>query len=217
MSGFFEICGNNIRLDSIKNYRIIQREYIYRPAYREVATTNLKVFTDTRFVFDNMIPYAAVIDENEYKAVLSSTNNNSIVDTNQNPAEFVANIIMSPITFVGDVVGNMFNTIGGWFNWDNRPKYRCLNLSGKAFETYLDDIPIIAIKNNAQIDVTKNSSIYDDICDDIDGNPIKPNIRQVDVLLIEADRKYLFFGNGIQSEDAKMDYNRLKSALSVKR
>ena len=56
MSGFFEICGNNIRLDSIKNYRIIQREYIYRPAYREVATTNLKVFTDTRFVFDNMIP-----------------------------------------------------------------------------------------------------------------------------------------------------------------
>lgn len=62
MSGFFEICGNNIRLDSIKNYRIIQREYIYRPAYREITTTRMKVFPVL-----NMVPYAAVIDEKEYK------------------------------------------------------------------------------------------------------------------------------------------------------
>ena len=33
--------------------------------------------------------------------------------------------------------------------------------------------------------------------------------------LIEADRKYLFFGNGIQSEDANLDYNRLKDALNA--
>ncbi len=211
MSGFFEICGNNIRLDSIKNYRIIQREYIYRPAYREVATTNLKVFTDTRFVFDNMIPYAAVIDENEYKAVLSSTNNNSIVDTNQNPAEFVANIIMSPITFVGDVVGNMFNTIGGWFNFNSRPKYYCLNLAGRAFETYFDEIPIVIVKDDGSVsDVFKTDEKFGKIT-----NVAKPTIQHVDVLLIEADRKYLFFGNGIQLEDVNLDYNRLKDALNA--
>lgn len=51
MPVFFEICENNIRLDSIKNYRIIQREYIYRPIYREVTNVNMKIYTDTRFVF----------------------------------------------------------------------------------------------------------------------------------------------------------------------
>lgn len=213
MSGFFEICDNNIRLDTVKNYRIIQREYIYRPAYREVITTNMKVYTSTKFVYIDMLPYAAVIDENEYKAALSSMNNNSIVNGNQNPSEFVANIVMAPINFVGDVVGNVFNTIGGWFNWDNRPKYYCLNLSGRAFETYLDDIPVVVVKEDGQCsDVYKDDDMYHRIVD-----RAKPTIQQVDVLLIEADRKYLFFGNGIQSEDVRMDYNRLKSALSVKK
>ena len=211
MSGFFEICDTNIRLDTVKNYRIIQREYIYRPIYREVTTVNMKIYTDTKFVFVNMIPYAAIIDENEYKAALSSMNNNSIVDGNQNPAEFVANIVMAPITFVGDVVGNVFNTIGGWFNWDNRPKYHCLNLSGRVFETYLDDIPIVVVKSDGQYsDVYKNDDMYYRIIE-----PAKPTIQQVDVLLIEADRRYLFFGNGIQTENVKADYNRLKNMLNT--
>lgn len=80
MSGFFEICGNNIRLDSIKNYRIIQREYIYRPAYREITTTRMKVFSSVKYEFIDMVPYAAVIDEKEYKVATANLNSNSLVD-----------------------------------------------------------------------------------------------------------------------------------------
>ena len=211
MSGFFEICGNNIRLDSIKNYRIIQREYIYRPAYREVTTTRMKFFTNVKYEFVDMVPYAAVIDEKEYKVATANLNSNSLVEGGFNPSEAVANVVMAPINFVGDVVGNVFNTVGGWFNFNSRPKYYCLNLSGRAFETYFDEIPIVIVKDDGSVsDVFKNDEKFSKIT-----NVAKPTIQHVDVLLIEADRKYLFFGNGIQSEDANLDYNRLKDALNA--
>ncbi len=80
MPVFFEICDTNIRLDTVKNYRIIQREYIYRPAYREITTTRMKVFSSVKYEFIDMVPYAAVIDEKEYKVATANLNSNSLVD-----------------------------------------------------------------------------------------------------------------------------------------
>ena len=106
---------------------------------------------------------------------------------------------------------SVFNTVGGWFNRNSRPKYYCLNLAGRAFETYFDEIPIVIVKDDGSVsDVFKTDEKFSKIT-----NVAKPTIQHVDVLLIEADRKYLFFGNGIQSEDAHLDYNRLKDALNA--
>lgn len=61
MEKYVEICGTPIEVKSIKDYRIIKTEYIYRPVFREEPSSN-KFFTDS-FVFERMEPYAAIIEE----------------------------------------------------------------------------------------------------------------------------------------------------------
>lgn len=54
MEKYVEICGTPIEVKSIKDYRIIKTEYIYRPVFREEPSSN-KFFTDS-FVFERMEP-----------------------------------------------------------------------------------------------------------------------------------------------------------------
>ena len=70
MKQYFEIYGNRIRLDEIKDFRVIQREYIYRPSYKEKPNSLMKTFSSKKYEFATMIPYAAIIDEEEYKSAL---------------------------------------------------------------------------------------------------------------------------------------------------
>ncbi len=61
MEGYIEICGTPIEIKAIKSFRIEQREYIYRPVFREIPPKNFLFRAKYRFV--SMEPYAAIIDE----------------------------------------------------------------------------------------------------------------------------------------------------------
>jgi len=215
MEKIFKICNTEIPLDAVKKYRIIQREYIYRPAYKEITTTRMKVFTSTKYDFIDMMPYAAIIGEKEYKIATARLDDNSLVEGGRNPAEIFANVVLTPVNFAKDVTATIVNSAAGIFSRNKkslaRPKYYCLNIAGRAFETYFDEIPILIVKEDGSVsDISRSDEKFSKIT-----NVARPTIRNVDVFLIEADRKYLFFGNGIQSEDVNYDYNRLKDALNA--
>ena len=61
MNEFIEICGTPIEIKTIKDFRIVKKEYIYRPVFREVAPKNF--FSSAKYEFETMEPYAAIVDE----------------------------------------------------------------------------------------------------------------------------------------------------------
>lgn len=61
MEKYVEICGTPIEIKSIKDYRIVKKEYIYRPVFREIPPKNF--LFSVKYVFETMEPYAAILDE----------------------------------------------------------------------------------------------------------------------------------------------------------
>lgn len=72
----FDICGTHIPYSEIKDYQIVQREYIYRPAYKEKRSSVKKLLSSTKYDFTEMIPYASVLTKNddEYKLATKDVN-----------------------------------------------------------------------------------------------------------------------------------------------
>lgn len=61
MDKYVEICGTPIEIKSIKDYRIVKKEYIFRPVFREIPPKNF--LFSTKYLFEAMEPYAAILDE----------------------------------------------------------------------------------------------------------------------------------------------------------
>lgn len=209
----FEIYGNHIPFSLIKDYRVVQREYIYRPFFREKQTSLMKLISSQKYEFVEMIPYAAVLSENEYKAAVNENNNGSIVrdNYNKNPAEIVADVCLTPVNFVKDVTVSAFSTLfsNSPFTNQQKNKYYCINISGRVFETYLDDIPVVLSKLDGRVfDIAKDDPSFTQL-----GDNVKAFITEVTAFIIEADKKYLFFGDGIQLDDANKEYSRLRNEI----
>lgn len=209
----FEIYGNHIPFSLIKDYRVVQREYIYRPFFREKQTSRIKFISSQKYEFVEMIPYAAVLSENEYKAAVNENNNGSIVrdNYNKNPAEIVADVCLTPVNFVKDVTVSAFSTLFSNLPFTNQQKnkYYCINISGRVFETYLDDIPVVLSKLDGRVfDIAKDDPSFTQL-----GDNVKAFITEVTAFIIEADKKYLFFGDGIQLDDANKEYSRLRNEI----
>lgn len=210
----FEIYGNHIPFSLIKDYRVVQREYIYRPFFREKQTSLMKFISSQKYEFVEMIPYAAVLSENEYKAAVDKNNNGSIVRDNKNSAEIIADVCLTPVNFVKNVTVNAFSTLINNFPFKNQHnkennKYYCINTSGRVFETYLDDIPVVISKLDGRVfDIAKDDPSFTQL-----GDNVKAFITEVTAFIIEADKKYLFFGDGIQLDDANKEYSRLRNEI----
>ena len=61
MNDFIEICGTPIEIKSIKDFRIVKKEYIYRPVFREIPRKNF--LSSVKYEFETMEPYAAIVGE----------------------------------------------------------------------------------------------------------------------------------------------------------
>ncbi|MCQ2535172.1 MAG: hypothetical protein MJ172_11505 [Clostridia bacterium] len=195
MSDFFEIFGTLIRYDDIKDFRIVQREYIYRPTYKEVEE---KVFFQKRskYVFAGMQPYAAIIDEKGGSTQLSKYKANSFKET-----------------AAVDVFHDIRTTIGDKFNIKSirSKKYTCLSQTGRVFQTYMEDIPALLGRADGKFsDIMKNDELYHLL-----GEPIAPAINIIPALMIKAKEDYIFFGAGIQVNDIESDFQRLKYELDA--
>ena len=216
MENEFELCGTHIPLSNIKDYRVMKREYIYRPAYREKQNSIMKLLSGNKYEFSQMLPYAAIISESEYNTALRRTYNNLLPEeTKKNIAsgviDAIAGVCFSKANMVKDIAAGTVSAVIDKipFKKNKRRKYYCVNLSGRVFETYLDDIPAVVTRNDGRImDVDKNDEIYAKL-----GDSIKPSILEVSALLIDASQKYLFFGNDIQIHDADHAYQTLKKIL----
>lgn len=92
-----------------------------------------------------------------------------------------------------------------------RQKYQCVNLAGRAFSAYLDDIPARMIWDDGRTaEVFKEDKLYTEL------NEITmPGVDYIDALLIQAGDVYCFYGNGIQVDDANYEYERLRVEQEV--
>lgn len=194
METYFEINGVQIPFDSIKEYRKVVREYIYRPIFIE-ATNG--VFRGKRYVLKEMDPYAAILDESERKSALFSHKSDSFVESLGKDIATYAGGIMDSIT-------DKFNIKALKYN-----KYLCINQAGRVFATYLEDIPAIMIRGDGKESlVYKNDGLYSTL-----GDAIAPTIKIIPALVINTVKEvHTFYGNGIQI-DVDEEYERLKSEI----
>ncbi len=80
----FDICGVHIPFSDIKDYRVVHREYIYRPIYKESDVPysgGRRLFSSVpanskKYEFYEMAPFASVLvkGEKEYKLATESYN-----------------------------------------------------------------------------------------------------------------------------------------------
>ena len=89
-------------------------------------------------------------------------------------------------------------------------KYRCRKLTGSEFDLYMDDVPVLVLRDDGgESDVYIHDEMYRRIAE-----PASPIIETVPALVIQAKRdKYTFYGNGIQLEDVQAEYEKLKGLL----
>lgn len=191
MDKVFEICHVQIPYNKILEYRVIDREYIYRPHYY----TSSDLFRGKRYVFSHMVPYAAIYAEAEYKSAVKA---------------------FKAITLGGslaqDTVNGILSTIGDKFNikvW-KYSRFTCRNQAGRVFTTYLQDVPAsLETAGGKRSEVYPHDELYKGL-----GEPIAPSIEFVPALLILAkDELFTFYGNGIQV-DAEYEYQRLKQGMA---
>lgn len=197
MSEFYDICGTPINLAMVKDFRIVQREYIYRPGYKENEKSITNRVLGKRFEFWGMIPYAAIVGEHGHKSDLDGYKSKDLKES-----------------VLKDVAVGTISTIADKFNIKalKYKKYRCINASGREFYTFLEDVPASVMRFDGKAyDVYKDDEQYKQL-----GESISPVIEVVPALVIKGkDDSYIFFGNGIQLQNVGAEYERLKAALNI--
>ena len=198
MQTYFDICGTPIPYNSIKNYRIIHREYIYRPAYKEKDGGFFSALSGPKYEFFKMVPYAAILSDDEYKHAVKNAKARTIKES------------------IGkDLAVGLVSTVANKLNIKELKykKYKCINVAERVFETYLEDIPATLFRKDGRIsDVNKNNELYHLL-----GEPISPTVLMVPALQIVTNEKtYVFYGNGIQLNDLELPYQTLKEAIEYR-
>lgn len=184
----FEIYGTNIQISHIKDYRLGQIEFIQRPLYFE--TSKSRWTTNGKIVFGRMDYYAAIIGEEKYKTAIEEAS--------------AANVFDALIKTAGVGIANAFSRKG------KNVRYRIMNPAWRVSIRSLKEIPALLCRSDG-----KTSEVYakDDLYPLL-GEPIAPSIVMVPALYITStDGNYVFFGNGIQVEDASAEHERLKQAI----
>ena len=196
MDGFFDINGTHIALDAIKDFRTLDVEFIFRPVFREAQKGLLNAFINKKYEFVAMEPYAAIIGQQGHKSALG---------------EYKAKDFKEALG--KDITGAVIYTLADKMNLKafKRQKYQCLNLAGRAFTTYLDDVPAMLRWNDGRIaEVYKEDPLYKEL-----GEITTPGVQYITALVIKANDAYCFYGNGIQVADARQEYERLSQEISV--
>ena len=196
MSDFFDIYGTHIPFSKIKDFRIIDVEFIFRPVFGEVRRSMLNALSGKKYEFISMQPYAAIIGQQGHKSELG---------------EYKAKDFKEALG--KDITGAVIYTIADKLKLKafKHQKYQCVNMAGRAFTTYLDDIPAVLQWNDGRIaEVYKEDPLYATLHE----NTV-PGIQYVSALIIKADEVFCFYGNGIQLVYVTFEYERLKAGMTV--
>lgn len=190
MAEYFDICGTRIAISAIKDFRTIKVEFIFRPVFRESKKLLMSAISRKKYEFAYMEPYAAIIGQQGHKSELGE---------------------YKPKTFkeaLGkEISGAVIYTIADKLKLKafKRQKYQCVNLAGRAFTAYLDDIPAKMMWTDGRIaEVYKEDKLYTEL------NEITtPGVEYITALVIKANDVFCFYGNGVQVADAAYEFERL--------
>ena len=190
MAEYFDICGTLIAISAIKDFRTIKVEFIFRPVFRESKKLLMSAISRKKYEFAYMEPYAAIIGQQGHKSELGE---------------------YKPKTFkeaLGkEISGAVIYTIADKLKLKafKRQKYQCVNLAGRAFTAYLDDIPAKMMWADGRIaEVYKEDKLYTEL------NEITtPGVEYITALVIKANDVFCFYGNGVQVADAAYEFERL--------
>lgn len=195
MKEYFDIFGTEIKVSDIKEFRIVQKEYIYRPTYVEEEKSLKTTLLGNRIKFFGMQPYAAI----------DGGGKNQLATTEYKAKDFKESVGK-------DLVEGVITSIGDKFNIKTikSVKYQCINQAGRRFTTYLEDVPALLMRSDGKAsDIRKSDELYYKL-----GEPIAPAINIVPTLVIRTkEQDFIFYGNGIQLDDIQGDYQRLKEAM----
>lgn len=194
MAEYFDICGTHIPISAIKDFRIIDVEFIFRPVFHEIKKTMLSAFSSKKFEYDSLQPYASIIGQQGHKSALGEYKAKDF-------KEALGKDLSSAVIYT---VADKLKLKA--FKYQ---KYQCLNLAGRAFTTYLDDVPIMLKWNDGRIaEVYKEDPLYTTLTEST-----TPGIQYVPALIIKAQETFCFYGNGIQIDDTSFEFERLKEAI----
>lgn len=191
MTEYFDICGTRIAISAIKDFRTIQVEFIFRPVFRESKKLLMSAISGKKYEFAYMEPYAAIIGQQGHKSELG---------------EYKAKIFKEALG--KDISGAVIYTIADKLKLKafKRQKYQCVNLAGRAFTAYLDDIPAKMLwADGRTAEVYKEDKLYAEL------NEITtPGVEYITALVIKTNDAFCFYGNGIQVADATYEFERLR-------
>lgn len=173
MADYFDICGTHIAISKIKNYRVIKVEYIYRPVFQETRKSFLASLSGKRYEFAYMEPYAAIIGQQGQKTELGQYKAKTFKEALQK-----------------DLSGAVIYTIADKLRLKafKRQKYQCVNLAGRAFSSYLEDIPARMIWDDGRTaEVFKEDKLYTEL------NEITmPGVEYIDALELNISMHFLY-------------------------
>lgn len=191
MTDYFDICGTHIPISAIKDFRMIKVEFIFRPVFRESKNLLMTAISGKKYEFAYMEPYAAIIGQQGHKSELG---------------EYKAKDFKEALG--KDISGAVIYTIADKLRLKafKHQKYQCVNLAGRAFTTYLDDVPAKMMwADGRTAEVYKEDKLYT-VLNEI----TTPGVEYVSALVIKANEVFCFYGDGVQLADAESEYERLK-------
>lgn len=191
MTEIFDICGTPIPISAIKDFRTIKVEFIFRPVFRESRKTMMSALSGKKYEFSHMEPFAAIIGEQGQKSELG---------------EYKAKDFKEALG--KDISGAVIYSIADALKLKafKRQKYHCINLAGRAFSLYLEDVPAKMMwADGREAEVYKEDKLYT-ILNEI----TTPAVKYITALIVKANEVFCFYGDGVQITDARHEYERLK-------
>ena len=209
MDQLFSVCGIQVPFSQIVDYKIVQKDFIFRPSFIELPLFSMqRILSPTPYKFDKMLPYASVISKNEYKQALNGENDpKSLSQTviNNIPSGIIGLLSRGNVLsdLASGITSGLIDSVSNKIDLGGKDTLYCLSISGRPFTTKLKDVPsILSHKNGAVSEIDKKNPIHRLL----DKN-INPFISAVDALYIQTPTgSNLFYGNGIQLDDVKAAY-----------
>lgn len=208
MNQIIDLCGTPIQLEQVKSFRLVKRECLYCPAYQETESQVASIFArfgaekKKKFSFTQMVPFGILLSDKE-KPCTGSYEIKSFGEA----------VTFNCLDGVGRAVGNVANLAADLLRIDTsgNKEYHILTQGRRVTTLRLRDIPAkVRLLSGKVSDVYKNDPYYDFL-----GEPISPIVVAVPTLLVTIGKSPLvFFGGGIDLEDAEGAYHTLFDAYS---
>ena len=209
MSQLIDLCGTPIQIEKVKSFRLVKREFLFYPAYKEIEQPVFSLFATRKsheekkkFVFTTMVPFGALLSDKE-KPAPGSYEIKSFGEV------ITANVLAE----VGKAIENMAGLAADWLKLDTsgNKEFRVLTEGRRTITIRLRDVPAkVAFLSGKVGDVYKHDPIYSYL-----GEPIAPTIVAIPTLVVVVDKtSHVFFGGGVDLDDAEATYKTLLEAYN---